>query len=173
MSIGFDSAVRPTRWTLLASETEFAAETLPETTRVVFDVGVGFDPRAITGLRLDQYLLRSPMRVDFRPEPDDFTPHVIAPGITAALDLVQPQSSGTIVRVRLAADLPGATSELGAEGVGPGWVSASSNFGGGGLWTLSFEGDELPDPIPLVVRGIVWIPLESGVTTSLQGVPRG
>lgn len=164
---------RPVAWTLLTAGRDIPGVTEPSASRVVFDVGPGFDPATITGLRLDRYVLLSPIQADFTPSPDDFTAHEIAPGVTAALDIVQPQGTGAIVRVQLATAVPGATADLAAEGRGPGWVVASSNFGGGGLWTLSFAGTELPDPLPLVVRGLVAIPVDTDLVSSLAGVARG
>lgn len=171
MAVGDDPAVRPTAWTLEAGDAQYEAEIDAASTRVAFDVGLDFSPAAITGLRLDEYVLRSPIQASFEPSPDDFSTHPIAPGVTAALDIVQDQPTGSIVRVRVAAAIPGATADLAADGIGQGWVSASSNFGGGGLWTLSFEGTELPDPLPLMVQGLVWIPVEIDLTTTLEGVP--
>lgn len=163
----------PSVWTLLTTEAEVTVAVDPFAERVVFDVGPGFATSSITGLRLDEAIVLSPVQLDFRPAPGDFSTHELAPGIRAALHLVQPQSRGAIVRVQITADRPGATADLAADGVGPGWVSASSNFGGGGLWTLSFEGPEVPDPLPLVVRGVAWIPTEIGVVSRLDGVPLG
>lgn len=172
-AVGTDAAVRPTRWTLLAGSAEIPAEVDPSSSRVAFVVGSDFDPATITGIRLDEYVLRSPIQAWFRPAIDDFSAHAIAPGVSASLDIVQEQSQGAIVRVRLATDLLGGSSDLAAEGVGPGWVTASGNFGGGGLWTLSFVGETLPDPLPILVRGIAWIPVTTSLTSTLDGVPNG
>jgi hypothetical protein len=165
-------AVWPSTWTLLTDGGEFSTAIDPGAARVVFDVGFDFDPASITGLRLDEYILRSPIQAWFLPSPDDFTVYEIAPGVTAALDIVQEQSNGAIVRVQLAADRLGAAADLAAEGVGPGWVVASSNFGGGGLWTLSFDGERLPDPLTIRVRGVIWIPIETSLHTDLEAVTR-
>jgi hypothetical protein len=165
-------AVRPSAWTLLTEDGEITTRIDPTASRVEFDVGFDFDPRAITGLRLDEYLVGSPLQTWFLPAPDDFTAYEIAPGVTAALDIVQRQSSGAIVRVQLSAEQLGAVDDLAAEGIGPGWVVASSNFGGGGLWTLSFDGAELPDPLPIRVRGIVWVPIPASLVTDLEGIAR-
>jgi len=172
MAIGEEAAVRPIEWSLLTTGDAVTASIEPAATRVAFDVGFGFDPTTIVGLRLDRYVMRSPIQAGFTPSPTDFSAHEIAPGVTAALDIVQLQTTGAIVRVQLAATQPGATADLAAEGLGPGWVTASSNFGGGGQWTLSFDGADLPDPLPLVIRGILWIPLDSDLISTLERVPR-
>ncbi len=173
MVVGEEPPIRPAAWTLLAGDAEYETEIDPVASRVVFDVGLTFDPAAITGVRLDRYFALSPIQADFLPTSGDFTAHEIIPGVTAAVDLIQEQSNGTIVRIQIRGDQAGASSDLSAEGRGPGWASASSNFGGGGLWTLSFEGSELPNPLPIVIRGVMWLPLEADLVSTLERVPVG
>lgn len=173
MALGDAGAARPTDWALLANGREYLTTVDPYTSRVVFDVGFDFDPSTIEGLRLDGYVLWSPIQAEFQPAADDFSTHELAPGVFATLDLVRVQSVGAIVRVHVSSDRIGASADLAVEGRGPGWISASANFGGGGLWTMSFEGGDLPDPIPLLVRGIISVDVPTSVVTTLKGLPVG
>jgi len=171
MAVGTGPAIRPAAWTLLAGDAEYPSEVAAAASRVVFDVGPTFELATITGVRLDRYYAMSPIQADFRPESGDFTAHQIIPGVTAAVDLIQEQRTGAIVRIRLTGEEPGMYSDLSAEGRGPGWVTASSTFRGDGLWTLQFDGDELPDPLPIVVRGVMWLPIQAHLVSTLEGVP--
>ena len=49
MMVGEEPAIRPSAWTLLAGDTAYEAEIDPVASRVVFDVGLTFDPATITG----------------------------------------------------------------------------------------------------------------------------
>ena len=173
--------VIPDRWTLVTSQGEVGSEGASHLGTVMFALPAGTTVAAdITGLRLDTYWIAAALQTQISLSATDITPHEIAPGVTVALVAVQPQGTGALVVTETGtraigsagtASVSGLGADLAVSGIGPGWGSTSSNFGNRSRWTLTYYGEGIPDPITLQITGQIWLPLTSGVTVSLIGVP--
>ena len=58
------------------------------------------------------------------------------------------------------------------EGVGRSWVSSSRGMLGTVRWTLDYEGEQLPDPMILMVRGTGWMEVETATEVGLDRAVR-
>jgi hypothetical protein len=168
-----DTVVFPDRWTLLTENGEITTRSMPWSREASFRAPAGFRLDEIKGLRLDTYWLLTPARIPFLPSPTDFTSHTLAPGLTASLTRVQRQATGFVVAVELRSEDGVGTGNLSVEGVGRRWVASSADQTDTTRWSMSFSGEELPDPLPLEVRGVLWAPVRADTMIRLNKVPRG
>ncbi len=177
--------IAPEAWTLTTTGGEIAGSTVSKEARTAaFEVPDGFSLDQITGLRLDRHRIRLPVRHRLDIPLDDFADRVLQEGVTVGLDLVLPQSNNTIVRVRSHSDatdgfvLGGGAQTFVDEfadrplirGVGSGFTQVG--FAENGV-QLTYEGDVLPDPLPLLVMVRGWVGRDAPIDIDLSGVVDG
>jgi len=59
------------------------------------------------------------------------------------------------------------TEQMTIDGLGREWVRSSRSMLGSHRWTLDYRGADLPDPLPLVARGIQWLEIDSALEFGL------
>jgi hypothetical protein len=164
------AAAAPARWTLIGPDFEVTEEVVAPTSRAVrFPVPPGFRPDATTVLRLDAYWVAAGVEFPLTIERSSAAWYPIGPGLQARLvdALVQPDNAIVIVEV----DGPQALTEsMTITGYGREWVSSSRSMLGSHRWTLDYRGADLPDPLPLVVRGVQWFEVDATVTFDLEAI---
>jgi hypothetical protein len=170
--VAVDTAVLPDRWTLVTPLGEITASTEPWTRLVSFRL-----PRGIlvdeVSLRLDGYWIRSPFWASIVLDPANTPVAEVAPGIALEIVRTIPGGAGSQVVTALSAEHAFTLSELTVEGVGGSWMTSSIDQMGTGRWTLSYSTAEPPTPLPLVVRGVIWVLVEKAAVVDLGEVPRG
>jgi hypothetical protein len=167
-----DTAVLPDRWTLVTPAGDITASTEPWTRLVSFRLPQGV-PLDEVSLRLDRLWIRSPFRAPIVVDPASTPVVAVAPGLSLEIVRTISASAGSQVVAGLSAAETFTLSELAVEGTGGAWVTSSIDQTGTGRWTLSFSTPEPPTPLHLVVRGVIWVPVESGALITLDEVPRG
>ena len=160
----------PDRWTLVTAEGEFTARAISPVSRSVrFNVGDGFAVEQIEEIRVDSYRIASPIDWPLPISQGEAEPRSVATDLEFRLVQLIEQADNWLVIVESDAD--GALLEtVTVDGVGRDWVSSSVSMLGTARWTLDFRGQELPDPLPLVVRGLAWIEVERPAVLDLTGV---
>lgn len=168
--IGPGAAAAPARWTLIDTDFEVAEEVVGPTNRAVrFPVPAGFEPTADTTIRLDAYFLAAPVAFPFEVDRTSAAWYDIGPGLQARVveTLEQAENSIVIVEVEGSQAL---TQWMVIDGEGREWVSSSRSMLGSHRWTLDYRGDELPDPLPLVVRGLEWVRVETDQAVDVEPI---
>ncbi len=168
-----DTAVLPDRWTLVTSSGEVAASTEPWTRQVVFTLPADAQQVGVEGMRLDRYWIRSPVRVPVTLDLESTPVAEVAPGVSIEIVRIMSSSAGTQVVAGLLAEHSFTVSDLAVEGVGGDGLTSSVDQTGTGRWTVSFSTSEAPDPLRLVVRGVVWVPIDTSASIDIDEVPRG
>ncbi len=160
----------PARWTLDTGDGEVSSESAGPTSRAVrFRVGSGFAPEQVEGIRVDSYRVASPVEWPLPLDPTSIDPMTIGPELTFRLVTIIEQTANSLVIIEV--DSGGAPIDmLAVLGRGRDWASSSFSMLGTPRWTLDFRGAELPDRLPLVVRGVAWIEIERTASVDLSGV---
>jgi hypothetical protein len=132
----------------------------PSNRAVRFPIPEGFVIGTIQEITIDSYWMAAPMQLPIALPRDGGAWEPIGPGMGARIHQVVEQADDFLVIVEL--DGPGATmSHLAITGAAREWASASSSMLATPRWTLSYRGEALPEPIPLMVVGVEWIELEA------------
>ena len=175
--------VSPETWTLLTDGgpvSGASATTRARTAR--FAVPAGFDPATITGARIESWRMRMPVHHVLEIAQDDTTEHPVEVGTAIALRFVLPQPQNTLVQFRIvnsADSFSAATGSFSAafearpqlSGIGPGWTNVGNTDSGG--VQLTYVGEELLDPFPLLVESHQWVRMTSSIDVDLAGVLDG
>lgn len=134
----------------------------PSNRAVRFPIPDGFAIGTIQEITIDSYWVAAPMQLPIALPRDGGAWEPIGPGMGARIHQVVEQADDFLVIVEL--DGPGATmSHLAITGAAREWASASSSMLATPRWTLTYRGETLPEPIPLMVVGVEWIELEAAV----------
>jgi hypothetical protein len=166
-----DTAVLPRSWTLVTDAGEYRATTTPWTREVRFAVPPGVSAGGIRELRIDDIWIRSPFNRQVTVDLDDTPDAVVAPGMSVVVIRTMGGSSGSQAVAAMQASEGFTISELAIESTAGSWITSSMNQGATTRWTLSFTGP-IPDPLPLSIRGVAWLRVDSGSVVDLEGVPR-
>jgi hypothetical protein len=160
----------PSRWTLIGPGFEAVEEVVaPSNHAVRFDVPPGFEPDADTTIRLDEYYLAAPVSFEFDVDRTSAAWYDIGPGLQARVLQTLEQAENSIVIVEV--EGPQALTDwMTIDGVGREWVSSSVSMLGSHRWTLDFRGDELPDPLPLIARGVQWFRIATGQSVDVEPI---
>jgi hypothetical protein len=164
------AAAAPARWTLIGPDFEVSEEVVAPSSRAVrFPVPPGFRPDATTLLRLDAYWVAAGVEFPLTIERSSAAWYPIGQGLRARLVDALEQADNAIVIVEV--DGPQALTEtMTIDGYGREWVSSSRSMVGSHRWTLDYRGADLPDPLPLVVRGVQWFEVDAAVTFDLEPI---
>lgn len=161
------AAAFPNGWALeTTSGTSEGSVSFPNSRSVEFEVPAEATSDDVTALRVTSLMLPLPIDEPFALGADGGSV-ALAPGVRADLHRVLVQGEQTLVQVALSGDPAFQTAELGVTGDGVGWLSAVSEAEGRPRWTLRYDGSDLPDPIPLRARGIVWVALAVDIPVAL------
>jgi len=164
---GGGALAAPASFTLRWAGGEVSARVVAPTNRAVrFPLPDGFLYSQIEEIRIDSYWVAAPVRlpIDLPRDGGGWVP--IGPGLGARIYQIVEQAENFLVIVELdgsAALLRG----LAITGEAREWASSSSSMLGSPRWTLDYRGDDLPDPVPLVVIGIEWIELAAARSVAL------
>lgn len=143
----------------------------PGARTITFDVPDDVTAADAESVRVDSYLVGTPVRFPVDLPTEGAAWHAAGPGVRVRLVRILEQSQNDLVVVEL--DSPdNAASHLSVDGVGRDWAAASGSMIGSSNWTLDHRGDELPDPMPLVVRGVIFVPIDTELTMSTTGLIR-
>lgn len=164
-------ALFPDRWTLITRSGEITVAGDPQLRRIQVGLPAGTERDDLVALRIDRAWLVSPFELGWDVAQDDASIHEVLPGLSATVLRVQPQANGAVVIAEVSWDEGPTSGGVAIDGRGPGWTSASSNFGNSRRWTMTFVGDPVPDPLPLRVRGVFWTPIATEGTLDLSGAP--
>lgn len=167
---GPGAGAAPARWTLIGPDFEAVEDVVSPSSRGVrFTVPPGFVPGPTTRLRLDAYWLAAGIEFPFDVDRSSAAWYPIGPGLRARLVEVIEQADNAIVIVEV--DGPQALTEhMTIDGAGREWVSSSRSMLGSHRWTLDYRGDELPNPLPLVVRGVQWLEVPAAIELELEPI---
>ncbi len=160
----------PLTWRLSAGGAVYEAQVVAPSNRSVrFAVGDDFSIDDIEEVRITDYQVLSPVRFLWDVEHVDREWHALGPDLRLRVSDVAVQPSSTLVRIEADFDvsLVGALSVVGR---GRAWQNSSRSMISRPQWTLDHRGGELPDVMPLEVRGLWWIKVEGGGPVSLEGI---
>jgi hypothetical protein len=163
----------PTSFTLITADgTESGATARgPGARAVTFRVPDGVGAGDAVSVRVDRYLVGTPVRLPVDVPLEGAAWHPAGPGVRVRLVRILEQSENDLVIVEL--ESPGdAATRLSVDGIGRDWVSASGSMLGSSNWTLDHRGEALPDPLPLEVRGIVYVPVDADLEMDVGGLAR-
>jgi hypothetical protein len=147
--------VYPARWTLVTAAGELEGTVAnPRSRTARFPVPEGFDPAAVEAIRLDGYYV--PVPIDLPVALGTAEPAEIVPGLRVAVVNIIEQSGGFIVQVRLDGDGVTPVDRLTVEGDSPDWLSSNREAEFGNLVVLRYGGTDLPEPLDLRARGMLW-----------------
>ena len=148
------------------------AAVAPGQTAGWFDVPADLTLDQVEGIAVTSYWIAAPAGYTVELSPSTGAWVSIAPGVTARIAQVLEQAENRVVIVEFD-DEGSRGSDLSIVGEGRDWLSSSSSLSGGGQrWTLDFRGAALPDPVTVVVRGVVWVEIAGGGSLDLAGLPR-
>lgn len=148
--------IYPRRWVLETTGGVFEGGPSNYGLRIArFDVDDGFSLSEILDVRVVEAVTPFPLEVPFTLSNEDPTVEVV-PGIEVELLNVSDQGTSSIVQVAINGGDPELTDVL-VRGDGPGWRSAVFEAEGRPRINLTFVGEELPDPIPLVASATLWV----------------
>jgi hypothetical protein len=169
-SLGDTAAAAPARFTLAAGDLEVTAAVVAPSNRAVrFPVPSGFEPDAATEITLDAYYLAAPVSFPFEVDSTSAAWYEIGPGLQARVVEALQQAENAIVIVEV--DGPQALTEgMTIDGEGREWVSSSRSMLGSHRWTLDFRGEELPDPMLFVARGVQWFEIEASLPVAVEPI---
>lgn len=160
----------PGDWTLTAGGTTYRSASLSPTNRSVrFAVGEGFLLESIEELRIDSYFAMFPIYIPWDVDSEDREWAMLGPGLRLRLVDVTEQPNNYLVRVET--DLPTALlGEMSVEGRGRDFLNSSVSMIDLPRWTIDYRVAELPEEIPLVARGLMWIELHADAPVTLEGL---
>ena len=133
-----------------------------------FTVPEGFTLDAIDRIVIDEAFAPYPADIPFTLSASAPVVEVL-PGVTMRLLNVSEGATTTIVQVGIDIEDPDLVA-LSVEGDGPGWRSAFFEAEGRPRVNLTWAAGELREPIELVARGTVMVPLEGDFEVSLEGL---
>lgn len=161
--------VWPTLWEIETTDGVFEGGAANPTVRVArFDVDEGFSPGEVIEVRIIE--ARTPVfsNVPFTLSNDSPRSQVAA-GVAVELLGISDQGASTIVQVEIDADDPMLASAF-VRGDGPGWRSAVLEAEGRPRVNLTYVGEELPNPIPLVAAVEEWVVMDGTFAVGLEGL---
>jgi hypothetical protein len=165
---GPGAAAAPARWTLIGTDFEITVDVIAPSNRGVrFPVPAGFTPDATTAVRLDAYWLAAAVEFPFSIDRSSAAWYPIGPGLQARLVEAIEQADNAIVIIEVDGS-QALTDQMTIDGRGREWVSSSRSMLGSHRWTLDYRGEELPDPLPLVVQGVQWFEVETSARFDLE-----
>lgn len=165
---GPGAAAAPARWTLIGPDFEVTVDVIAPSNRAVrFPVPAGFAPDPTTTVRLDAYWLAAAVEFPFSIDRSSAAWYPIGPGLQARLVEAIEQAENAIVIIEVDGS-QALTDQMTIDGRGREWVSSSRSMLGSHRWTLDYRGEELPDPLPLVVRGVQWFEVEASASFNLE-----
>lgn len=159
--------VYPRAWRLETARGSVEGGPANSDTRIArFDVGDGFSISEIREVVITE--ARTPLVTEIPFTVSDTAPTVeVLPGVEVRLLNVSDQGSTTIVQVAVDAEDPDLASAF-VRGDGPGWRSAVLEAEGRPRINLTYVGERLPDPIPLVATATAWIELAGSYVVDVE-----
>ena len=165
-------AFLPGNWTLVTTAGDFDSTTAPWTREVVFAVPPDLAVDDIDHLRIESGWIASPFHSEVTLDLDATDRAPLMPGVTLRVLRATEGSTGAQVVASLESEHGFGVSDLGIESSHGSWLTSSRNQGDATRWTVSFTA-EAPEPLPLTVRGIAWLPIGVGAEVDVTGVPGG
>jgi hypothetical protein len=140
----------------------------PKTRAARFDVPDGFSTRDIRSVTITE--ARSPYTIEipFTVSGSD-TVADIGQGVRVELLDITDQGSSFTVQIAIEIEDPASVSLI-VSGDGPGWRPAVLEAEGSPRLDLTWIGDDLPDEIPLLAEGTMWVPIVGPFPVNLEGL---
>jgi hypothetical protein len=140
----------------------------PKTRAARFDVPDGFSTRDIRSVTITEARSPYPIEIPFTVSGSD-TVADIGQGVRVELLDITDQGSSFTVQIAIEIEDPASVSLI-VSGDGPGWRPAVLEAEGSPRLDLTWIGDDLPDEIPLLAEGTMWVPIVGHFPVNLEGL---